>query len=239
MTNLIVVGLFSSPFPRTPMSLPHLSQAIALGLNPKLIAIDGDGVLLNYNPVFGLMWFLHFGEVITPKDPTSFWSANYWGVEEPARGHPFWDTFSAHGWTKMEALPGALDACQRLVAAGYELVCVTSIPSKCADDRLQNLKALGFPIDRVIASGSVPHDAANPKKEAIEALRPAWFIDDEARKLTGFDLDLGLVLVDTQSADNPNKGVNRDHLHLSVPNLAGFADWLLDGEGQSHRLVQD
>lgn len=199
-------------------------------INPKLIAIDGDGVLLDYNPVVGHIWLRHFGETITPKDTGAFYTSNYWGVEEPERGHPFWDTFDQHGWQLMTALPGAVEACHRLVAAGYELVCVSSIPAHRAPVRLANLKSLGFPIERVVGSGAIAHHLPAPKKAAIEALGPAWFIDDEIRKLSGFEHKLGLALVDTQSPDNPNNGVARDHLDVVVSTFADFVDWLLAGE---------
>jgi FMN phosphatase YigB (HAD superfamily) len=200
-------------------------------LHSSLIAIDADGVLLDYNPVFGIIWHKHFGEVITPKDSRAFWSTNYWGVEEPQRGHAFWDTFNTHGWQLMQALPGAVEACQRLVAAGYELVCVTSIADDRAPIRLANLKSLGFPIDRVIGAGAVPHDAPAPKKVAIETLGPAWFIDDEIRKLSGFEHPPGLALVDSGSLDSPNRGMKHDHLDVVVPSLAAFAHWLLKEKG--------
>lgn len=196
-------------------------------LNPDLIALDGDGVLLNYNPVVGPIWHRHFGEVITPKDTRAFWTSNYWGVEEPPRGHPFWDTFNQHGWQLMAPLPGAVDACHRLVAAGYELVCVTSIPDHRAPVRLANLRSHGFPIDRVVGAGAIPHHLPAPKKAAIEALGPAWFVDDEVRKLSGFEHRLGLALVDSGAPDSPNRNVPVDHLDVVVPSLAAFADWLL------------
>ena len=56
-------------------------------------------------------------------------------------------------WESLPAMPGAVEACLRLDDAGYELVCVTALESRFQKARLNNLKALGFPIRRVITTG--------------------------------------------------------------------------------------
>ena len=51
------------------------------------------------------------------------------------------------------------------------LVCVTALESRFQKARLNNLKALGFPIRRVITTGHQEGDRS-PKADAIEKLRP-------------------------------------------------------------------
>ena len=148
-----------------------------------LIALDADGVLLNYNDMFGKVWNKATGATISCVEPRAYHATNYWGVEKPHKEHPFWDVFDKEGWNTMFAMEGAVEACQMLVNAGHKLVCVTSMPAHRQADRLANLKALGFPIDEVIATGHCEDRLRNPKKEAIERLGPDWFVDDELRKL--------------------------------------------------------
>lgn len=193
-----------------------------------VIAIDGDGVLLNYNRTFGALWEAHFGVELEAVEPRAYHAVNFWGVEAPEKGHAFWDIFDAHGWSSMPPMPGALEACERLHAAGYELVCVTSMPEHRAEHRLQNLQSLGFPIDRVIATNRAPVRGANPKKEALEALLPSWFVDDELRKLKDLPAEISLVLVDPGHPDTPNPAeLPRDHLSMEVHSLEEFAEKLL------------
>lgn len=195
---------------------------------PLVIALDADGVLLNYNQAFGALWSAHFGgDPLTVQDQTAYHATRYWGVEAPERGDVFWDYFDKNGWRTMPAMEGAIEACKALVAAGHTLVCVSSMPEHRADDRLHNLQTLGFPIERMIATGSRFGSTANPKKEAIEALKPDWFVDDELRKLKDLD-GVKLVLIDPGHSDCPNRGQSRDFVHMVVPTLADFAKNLLD-----------
>ena len=188
-----------------------------------LIALDADGVLLDYNRGFGNMWKEYFKQPVEECDPRAYHAARYWGVEPPERGHGFWDHFDQNGWRTMPAMPGALEACKILDESGHRLVCVTSMPEHRAGDRLYNLHSLGFPIERVIATGSKFGCTSNPKKEAIEALGPDWFVDDELRKLKDLE-GINLVLINPGHSDCPNRGQARDFLHMEVANLLEFAE---------------
>ena len=193
---------------------------------PLLIALDADGVLLDYNRQFGRVWERHFGQAPVCVEPKAYHATNYWGLTAPATGDGFWDTFDREGWTTMPAMPGAVEACRRLVAAGHRLVCVTSMPVHRQEQRLANLRAEGFPIERVIATGPCANKTANPKLEAIQALRPDWFVDDELRKLKDLP-SVKCVLVDPGHPDSPNVGQDDAYLIWRVPTLQAFADRLL------------
>lgn len=196
-------------------------------LSRPIAAVDADGVMLDYNHAFGERWMAHFGVTLVPREPRAYHATNYWGVTTPPREDLFWASFDATGWKTMRPLPGAVEACQRLRAAGFEVVCVSSMPAHRAADRLANLQALGFPIARLVATGSAKTEGANPKKEAIEALKPVWFVDDELRKLKDLE-GVRLVLVDPGHPDTPNPpAAPRDHLAMVVPSLAAFVDRLL------------
>lgn len=205
-------------------------------INSKpILAVDCDGVLLNYNLAYGQAYEEHFGTKLSVKDPLAFHATNYWGIEEPPVNSSFWQAFNEEldMWTRMPAIPGAVEACHEFVAMGFELVCVTSMPEKMAEKRQWNLQDLNFPIERVIACGRkhqendfVPQEQSskNPKKEAIEKLCPAWFVDDEWRKLKGFE-GINLVMIDPGYSENLNQDATHQELRCVVPNLKSLADW--------------
>ncbi len=78
-------------------------------------------------------------------------------------------------WGGIPAIEGAVEACQVLTAAGYELVCVTALPEKFRQARQENLRRHGFPIEKVYA---VEHSEGNPKVQVLNALAPVAFVDD-------------------------------------------------------------
>jgi hypothetical protein len=95
--------------------------------------------------------------------------------------------------------------------------------------RLDNLKALGFPIRRVLATGHVEGERS-PKADAIEALRPVAFVDDYIAYMRGVPAYVHTALVLRAPNGSPNVG---DELRLARSvhqDLAGFADhWLGPG----------
>ena len=192
--------------------------------SPLLIALDADGVLLDYNRQFGRVWERHFGQAPVCVEPRAYHATHYWGLTAPEAGHGFRDTFDQEGWNTMPAMPGAVEACRRLVAAGHRLVCVTSMPAHREEHRLANLRAEGFPIERVIATGSCANKMANPKREAIQALGPDWFVDDELRKLKDLP-GVKCVLVDPDHPDSPNVGQADDYQLRAGKPLPSGGGW--------------
>lgn len=199
-----------------------------------VIALDADGVLVHYNKAYGAIWQEHFAETLSVVDPTAYHATTYWGVSNPERPHPFWDLFKLKGWRHMEAMDGAIEACHKLHAAGYRLVCVTSMPSDKRQDRFDNLLDLGLPIDDVIATGSKFGFTGNPKKEAIEELKPLYFVDDELRKLKDLSSDVRCVLIDPGHSDSPNEGQDDSYLTMRVSSLLDFANQLLAEPAPNH-----
>lgn len=45
-----------------------------------LIAIDGDGVLLDYNAAYAKAWHKAFGELPELKNPNAYWALDRWSV---------------------------------------------------------------------------------------------------------------------------------------------------------------
>lgn len=202
---------------------------------PKpLIALDADGVLLDYHLAIADAWERAFGSRPRERDPQAYWPRDRWEVDLPdatdrarMRAH-LDDTF----WSTMHALPGAIDACNRLHDAGFQLVCVSALEVEFESARLRNLRARGFPIERVIATGNAAEDRS-PKAGAIEALRPLAFVDDFLPYLRGVPAEVHTALVLRAPNGSPNTG---DELTLASSihqDLAGFADHWLDGEGHT------
>ena len=144
-----------------------------------LIAFDADGVLLDFHLGYAGAWARAFGVA-----PTRARSARLL-ADRPLAGR-------AAGRRAARPLPaplrrrvlvlgagdqGALDACQRLHDAGFDLVCVSALEAEHEAARLRNLRYHGFPIERVFATGNADGERS-PKADAIAALAPEAFVDD-------------------------------------------------------------
>jgi hypothetical protein len=128
-------------------------------------------------------------------------------------------------------MPGAVEACQRLVDAGFDLVCVSALEARFEAARLRNLQALGFPIERVVATGNAPGERS-PKAEAITRLAPAAFVDDYLPYLRGVPDAVHRALVMRAPNGSPNEGPDMALVHSTHDDLADFVDdWLQRATG--------
>ena len=88
-----------------------------------LIALDADGVLLDFHLGYAGAWRRAFGAAPRERDPLAYWPMDRWEVtrlDEPGRAH-FRRHFDDHFWSTVPAIEGAVDACQRLHDAGHLL----------------------------------------------------------------------------------------------------------------------
>jgi phosphoglycolate phosphatase-like HAD superfamily hydrolase len=194
-----------------------------------IIALDADGVLLDYHDAYAKAWAKAFGAMPALRDPLAYWPIDRWDVrrlagEELARFH---GCFDHHFWSTIPALSGAVDACCALVHAGYELVCVSAIESQFAVARLQNLRRCGFPIERVIATANDGIDTS-PKAAALRELKPMAFVDDFLPYLRGIPAEIHAALVMREPNGSPNTGNDLARAHSRHPDLADFAAWWLN-----------
>ena len=194
----------------------------------RLIALDADGVLLDYNRAYAKAWERAFGEVPMLRDPEAYWAIDRWGLErlEGERLERLRASFDTQYWSSIPAIDGAVGACQRLVDAGYDLVCVSALQPQFADARLANLREQGFPIDRVFATSSAT-DGRSPKAAALEQLRPLAFVDDYLPYFKGVPQDMHTALVLRQQRGSPNVGPELANVKSTHADLAAFADWWL------------
>ncbi len=193
-----------------------------------LIALDCDGVLLDFHLGYAGAWKRAFGTMPQERDPLAYWPMDRWNVERLAPEHrpTFRAAFDTHFWTTMPPLPGALDACNRLHDAGHELICITALDNEYEGARLTNLRRLGFPIERVVATGHSEGERS-PKADAIESLDPAAFVDDYIVYMRGLPRHIHTALILRGPNGSPNVGPELALAKSVHDDLAGFADhWL-------------
>jgi phosphoglycolate phosphatase-like HAD superfamily hydrolase len=197
-----------------------------------IVALDVDGVLLDYHLAYRHAWHRTFGVLPDLADPEAYWPIDRWAVSYLQR--PEMDRLRAdmdeEFWTTLPAIPGAISATLDLRAAGYELVCISALPLKFEAARLKNLRSLGFPIERVIATPANPESASvkSVKADALAALKPVAFVDDYAPYLRGIPADVHAALVLREPNGSPNIGDDLRLAHSQHADLATFAAWWLD-----------
>ncbi|PRC92308.1 5' nucleotidase, NT5C type [Solimicrobium silvestre] len=194
----------------------------------SIIALDADGVLLDYNAAYRLAWERAFGLLPDLRDKNAYWAIDRWDVSrlDGMELIKFRACFDEQYWKSIPAIPNAVKACEELCSAGYELVCVSAIESQFQHARLQNLQECGFPIERVIAtSGS--NTGISPKAAALRELNPIAFVDDFLPYLRGIPDDIHAALIMREPNGSPNLGGELNLAHSLHPDLQAFASWWL------------
>ena len=193
-----------------------------------LIALDADGVLLDYLEGYAEAWRDAFGTRPTVRDPLGYGPLDRWEVPllDDRERTRFRRHFGTKFWSSLRAIPGAVDACTRLHDAGFELVCVSALDTEFEASRLQNLRALGYPIERVYAT---PHDGRyrSPKADKLAELCPTAFVDDYLPYLRGVQSDVHTALITRGATSGPNTGPEMALAKSTHLDLARFADFWL------------
>ena len=194
----------------------------------ELIALDADGVLLDFHLGYRDAWQRAFGSAPSERDPLAYWPIDRWQVDRldgEGRAH-FRKHFDATFWSSVPAIDGAVAACRRLHDAGFELVCVSALELEYESARLRNLRQLGFPIERVIATGNAAGERS-PKADAIAALAPRAFVDDYLPYFRGVPVHVHTALVLRAPNGSPNAGEELQNIASTHADLAAFAEhWL-------------
>ena len=196
-----------------------------------IIALDADGVLLDYHLAYADAWQRAFGNYPLERDPQAYWPMDRWQVERLGffRRVRFRAAFDEEFWATVPAMPGAQEACHRLHEAGYQLVCVSALEPRFEAARLRNLRALEFPIEQVVATGN-EGSARSPKADAVEMLRAVAFVDDYLPYLRGIPEHVHTALVLRAPNGSPNVGPELALARSTHDDLAGFTDhWLARG----------
>ena len=193
-----------------------------------VIALDADGVLLDYNLAYAGAWERAFGERPAEIDPHAYWAMDRWAVQalDGERLLRFKACMDDTIWRCIPALDGAVQACRDLHGAGYALVCVTALAPRFEAARLANLRDHGFPIDRVIATGRAA-GLRSPKADALRQLGPAAFVDDYLPYLRDIGPGIHAALVCRAPNGTPNTGPDLAHAHSLHADLRAFSQWWL------------
>lgn len=199
-----------------------------------IIALDADGVLLDYNHAYADAWERAFGQRPAEADPHAYWAMDRWAVQalDGERLQQFRACMDDAFWRSIPALGNALQACHDLQGAGYELVCVTALAARFEQARLGNLRDLGFPIDRVIATGRTT-GLRSPKADALQRLGPVAFVDDYLPYLRDIGPGIHAALVCRGPNGTPNTGPDLVHAHSQHADLMAFSQWWLQ-QAPSH-----
>ena len=194
----------------------------------KRIALDADGVLLNYNDAYPYVYERAFGRPLPLLRADAYHATNAYGLTL-VKGSPEYDRFFAsfdeNAWATMPVFEGVIEGCHALHDAGYELICVSSMPPEFADARLRNFQLHDLPIAQVIATGR--HSGDNPKLTVIEELQPVGFVDDLASNFLGVGSSVHKALVDRKCFDSPNTPEDTRLANTHHPSLKHFCDWWL------------
>lgn len=205
-----------------------MERRIKMTMSRPIIALDADGVLLDYSSAYAAAWERAFGARPTERDPTAYWPIDRWSVPRlsGASLEQFRTCFDEQFWSSIPAIGGALDACIRMHHAGYDLICVSALEARFEASRLRNLRDLGFPIARVIAT-PVQANADSPKASTLKALMPVAFVDDYLPYFRDVPSSVHKALIHREGTGSPNVGPDLLAVSSEHVDLAGFANWWL------------
>ena len=84
------------------------------------LAIDGDGVIFDYQAAFPRVWKKAFGTELKLVEPNAFYGWRAYGVvwDGPAQQLRFEQHFEAEDWAELPLMAGADEACALLDRAG-------------------------------------------------------------------------------------------------------------------------
>lgn len=198
-------------------------------MQKSIIALDADGVLLDYHLAYRGAWHRAFEELPALNDPNAYWPIDRWDVRKLQGDELFYfrSFFNEEFWGTIPAIAGAVTACNQLHNAGFELVCVSAIESPFEIVRLKNLKNLGFPIDRVIATSNID-GVISPKADALSKLNPIAFVDDFLPYHRGVSRTMHHALITRETNGTPNIGADLRLIDSSHQDLLSFSNWWLE-----------
>lgn len=193
-----------------------------------IIALDGDGVLLDYHLAYQLVWQKAFGILPEIKDPMAYWPKDRYDVRHlDSTDLDYFRSFFDHDyWSSIPPIANAIDACHQLVDGGYKLVCVTALEHRYQSSRFKNLRDHNFPITHVVTT-SQADGAISPKKTALEDLGAVALVDDYLPYFRGINSSIHKALILREPHGSPNQGPELSNIHSFHTDLQAFADdWL-------------
>jgi len=183
----------------------------------KVILTDCDGVLLNWEASF-TTWMAQKG--YNKIDADEYDVAKSYGLSK-AESKPLVRQFNESAWMGyLPALRDARSGVAKLVEAGYEFVCITSLSldENAKKARVRNLQAI-FGEDVFTMENVVCLDTGADKDEALAeyAGLGLWWIEDKTENAKlGVAMGLNTILV--------NHGHNQDCDNTNIKRVANWAE---------------
>lgn len=147
-----------------------------------LLALDVDGVILNFDDFYSKFAYEKFGVTIQNK---TAWNMNQrYGLSEK-QDKEIWHIINKSNWTKLpifEDVKKAVKIINQLQSkSNLEVIFVSSFNPKHFDGRFHDLQCAGFNLDKhqLIACGT----GNNSKLDFIKAEKIDWFVDDRITNL--------------------------------------------------------
>lgn len=147
-----------------------------------LLALDVDGVILDFDGFYGRLAYDNFGATIQDK---TAWNMNQRYGLSKLQEKEIWNMISEFNWTGLpifDDIKQAVEIINQLQSkSNLEVIFVSSFNPKHFDGRFHDLQCAGFNLDKhqLIACGT----GNNSKLDFIKAEKIDWFVDDRITNL--------------------------------------------------------
>lgn len=149
-----------------------------------LLALDVDGVILNFDDFYAKVAYEKFGEIATIKDKKA-WNMNQrYGLSD-SQDKEVWRMINESSWTGLSMFDDTKQAVkiinQLQSKSDLEVIFVSSFNQKYFDGRFHDLQCAGFNLDKhqLIACGT----GNKSKLDFIKTEKIDWFVDDRVTNL--------------------------------------------------------
>lgn len=198
-----------------------------------IIAIDIDGVTLDYKAAYARKWQKAFGKMPRIKNQKAHRIWEYYDIPfltDPNEIAKLEASGDDDFWRTMPPMQSAVSAVRLIRSFGYKTISVSAAPIHQAENRAFNLARHGFEFDDVICI-QIP-GAISPKTEVINKVQPAYFVDDYINYFHGIDRSVKKVLIN-EPENHPSEHVSIAEMDLIFPGLFAFALWLRDNDNRN------
>lgn len=179
----------------------------------KKIALDVDGVLLNFMEEFDRVVRQIVGEHIVVK-PDELNLTHYdvfkrYGITDEVKDSIFKYMIENRNYASLKPLEGVKEALEAIKAEGFKIYLVTALPEAAREMRLENLKTmLDFIPDEIHCVGM-----GMSKEEKLKEIRPDIFIDDRIDYLASAPFVYHLAWVDQRERQSDLESTVDVHVH--------------------------
>lgn len=147
-----------------------------------LLALDVDGVILNFDDFYAKFAYEKFG--VTIQDKTAWNMTKRYGLSD-SQDKEVWRMINESNWTKLpvfEDVQQAVKIINQLQSkSNFEVIFVSSFNQQYFDGRFHDLQCAGFNLDKhqLIACGT----GNKSKLDFIKTEKINWFVDDRITNL--------------------------------------------------------